>query len=147
MALAVKGKVTSQERRRYKRVLIKMAIRYKSIKKGEVSKTIKSHSDDFSAGGLAMHTNQKMRRGQMLMLNLFIPVSGKMSKNDEVQDYTKSSCQTAGILARVAHCTKVKENYSLGIQFLDLEKNHRKFLKTFLVKTKLLKPGVRLYSS
>ncbi|MBN1595449.1 PilZ domain-containing protein [candidate division FCPU426 bacterium] len=134
------------ERRRYRRVPFKMAVYFKSLNKGEVSRSTKSHSADFSAGGLAMHSQQKMRRGQMLMLNLFIPVHGRMKYSEGMLDYTKSRCQTTAILSRVAYCLKTTDAYKLGVQFLDLEKNHRKLLKSFLVKCQLLKSTSRLYS-
>jgi len=146
MVAATKNTNVFAERRRYPRVLMKMAINFKTLRRGEVSRSMKSHSEDFGAGGLAMHSSQKMRRGQLLMLNLFIPVSGKMKRSNEIQDFTKTRCQTTSILSRVAYCLQVNDTYKLGVQFLDLDKSNRKLLKAFLLKCQLIKPSSKLYT-
>ncbi|MCD4813596.1 PilZ domain-containing protein [bacterium] len=137
----------STDRRQYRRVPLNMTVKYKSVKKGEISKDWQSTSQDFSAGGLSMFCALKLRRGQLMMINLYVPKGRKkIDVRRPVNLLSTQSSQTA-ILSRVAYCkTTGRDRYQLGVEFLDLDKENRKLLKKFLIQSDLLKSSSRMYS-
>jgi c-di-GMP-binding flagellar brake protein YcgR len=148
MPRVAKHRLRASERRRYSRLPMKMAVKYRSVEKDKISPLRTSRSDDLSAGGLGMHSLTRLKQGQMVVLSLVIPRGQKKVDVAAIRAFTKSPGQLTSILSRVVYCapSDKKKKYKLGIQFLDLDTASRRLFRQFLIKSHMLKPTSRLYT-
>jgi c-di-GMP-binding flagellar brake protein YcgR len=135
------------ENRKYPRVKLKLWVKYKRLKKGEVSSPNETLAEDFGTQGIAMRSKTPMRMGQLLMLTLYLPPEPKRSLEAEPAAVPEKDCVPVDILSRVAWCApRSEDEYMLGVQFLDPDPGHRNRLKSFLVDFNLDRPDSALYS-
>jgi c-di-GMP-binding flagellar brake protein YcgR len=133
-----------KERRRFLRKPLQMELEYQSLKKSTISPVQNSQTHDVSAGGLAMVSNRPLEQDQLLLVTLYLPAAAPA----KAESKAAIPHNTATILSRVAWClpTPNKDYFRLGIQFLDLAKDDRKQLKSFLVNWKLDRKNSKLYT-
>ncbi len=137
---------TRAEHRRYPRTLIKLRVHYKCLQKGDVSRALDSLAEDLGAGGMAMRMGQKLEPGQLLMVAVFLPKTDKRAEIIDTPVFLEKDCITVSILSRVVWCTMKKDHeYIAGIEFWDLNREHRKQFKDFLIDFNLDKPDSDLY--
>jgi hypothetical protein len=138
-------KKSAKERRRFRREPLHLAVKFRALKKNVISKSQSSKSGDMSAGGLSMVCNRPLEPDQLLLVTLYIPATKAVTgaKKPKV-----SKGEMATVLSRVAWChpTTSDDYFRLGIQFLDLAREDRQRLKTFLVDKKLDRKNSRLYT-
>jgi len=136
------------ENRRYPRVRLKLWVKYKRLRKGEVTGPHESRAEDLGARGLAMRSAYPMKLGQLLMLTLYLPPENKRPvAGDEVGAFTEAECLPVDILARVVWCApRDEKEFMLGIQFLDPDPGHRSRLKSLLIEYNLDQPDSALYT-
>jgi len=138
---------TRAERRRYERKPIKLPLSYRCLDKGSVSEPQADLARDLGAGGLMMHSHQSLRKDQILMLTLFLPPVDKREEGMATEMFSEEESIGIEIVSRVAWSAPAADGgYVIGVQFLDLEPNNRKWLKEFLVDFKLDQPGSSLYT-
>lgn len=135
---------SGEERRRFRREPLRLAVKYRALKKNVISKPLSSKSGDMSAGGLSMVSNRPLEPDQLLLVTLHIPTQTETTDTKS----KKNDGEMATVLSRVAWCkpTSSEEYYRLGIQFLDLAREDRQRLKSFLVDKKLDRKNSRLYT-
>jgi c-di-GMP-binding flagellar brake protein YcgR len=109
-----------------------------------ISKPQASKSGDMSAGGLSLVCNRALDPDQLLLVTLYIPPE----KSGVVSKAKIPKGEMATVLSRVAWCqpSPNEEYFRLGIQFLDLAREDRQRLKSFLVNKKLDRKNSRLYT-
>ncbi len=145
MAVDYKGQ-TRAEHRRYPRIQMKLWVHFKCLDKGTISQDLESLAEDLGAGGMAMRSDRKLQMGQLLMLTLYLPPEGKRESSDTLI-YSEKDSVPISILSRVVWCSAAADQeYLLGVQFLDLDRQDRKSLKAFLVDYDLDKPDSKLYA-
>jgi c-di-GMP-binding flagellar brake protein YcgR len=138
---------TQAERRRYKRKPIKLHVHYQCLDKGVVSEPQRDLAEDLGAGGLMMRSQRPLEKDQVLMLVLLLPPVEKRQKGVATDEYIEEESLAVEILCRVAWATSSQDGgYLIGVQFLDLDQNNRKWLKEFLVDFKLDQPDSFLYT-
>jgi c-di-GMP-binding flagellar brake protein YcgR len=138
---------TNAERRRYVRRPLKLKVTYRCLERDRVSAMRSDLVEDVGAGGLLLRTHQPLTADQVLMLTLFIPPPERRQLATENLLCPEEECQQVEILSRVAWSTSAPGNgFLAGVQFLDLEQSHRKWLKEFLVEFQLDQPNSPLYT-
>jgi c-di-GMP-binding flagellar brake protein YcgR len=132
------------ERRRFRRESLQLGLKFRALKKNAISKPQTSKSGDLSAGGLSMVCNRPLEPDQLLLVTLFIPTAAVVAPGSK----PTQSGEMATVLSRVAWCqpTSNDDYFRLGIQFLDLAREDRQRLKSFLVEKKLDHKNSRLYT-
>ncbi|MCK5242129.1 PilZ domain-containing protein [bacterium] len=138
---------TGAERRRFERKTIKLQVSYRCLDRGNISNDKTNLAEDLGAGGLLMHSKHALEKDQILMLTLFLPPAEERDKGDLTKDIPKEESNAVEILSRVAWSAPAKTgSHMVGIQFLDLDQNNRKWLKEFLVDFSLDQPDSPLYT-
>lgn len=133
------------ERRGHPRKPLKLWTRYQCLQKYR-DHSYEGIAEDIGAGGLAMRSDLQLNMGELLMLTLFLPPADKRVLPDTVFQYAKPEGLPAAILSRVAWCIPAREtDYVLGVQFLDMDRENRRRLKSFLVEYRLDRPDSSLY--
>jgi len=132
------------ERRQYRREPLHLAVEFRALKKNVISKPQASKSGDMSAGGLSLVCNRPLEPDQLLLVTLYIPPEKAVAK----PKVKVPAGEMATVLSRVAWCrpTSHDDYFQLGIQFLDLAREDRQRLKSFLVDKKLDRKSSRLYT-
>jgi c-di-GMP-binding flagellar brake protein YcgR len=135
------------EHRRFPRMSIKLQVRYKRLKQGDISPAAGSMGEDVGAGGMAMRCSQELPAGQLLMLSIYLPPENLQTQAGG-ESVPEQACTPIAVLARVAWTSqKNSGEFLTGVQFLDLNRNHRKLLKAFLVNFHLDQPDSFLYQA
>ncbi|MEW6516464.1 MAG: PilZ domain-containing protein [candidate division FCPU426 bacterium] len=138
---------TGAERRKFVRRPIKLKVTYRCLERDHVSTVRSDLAEDLGAGGLLLRTHQPLKADQVLMLTLFLPPQDRRQPAMEHLTCPEEECQRVEILSRVAWSAAAPSNgFLAGVQFLDLEQNHRKWLKEFLVEFQLDQPNSQLYT-
>lgn len=146
MAEEIYRSTIKAENRRYPRVRFKLLVKFKRLKKGEVSQPEAAQAEDLGARGIAMRSAHPMRLGQLLMVTLMIPAENKRDKVSEAEPLLEKECMPVDVLSRVAWCRPYDDKeYMLGVEFLDPDPHHRSRLKAFLVDFNLDQPNSALY--
>ncbi len=125
------------ERRGCSRKEIKLRMQFKSIKHGVVSDPRETRSVNLSASGLGMKCNNKLEPGQMLLVNVFLPLQDEddsisMGFNPKEPEYQKVI-----IYSKVIWCSCNNGHYSVGLHFLELDEYCRQRFKSFLTNYEL----------
>lgn len=119
----------NMERRRFQRFSLEIEIHYQCLKKASQSNLQTTQTKDIGAGGLAMYTNDKLEKNQMLMLTLVLP-----SEANEAESSSQNACLKTFILAKVVWNKSFDAKSHLhGIQFIDLKQEDRSRLRRFLL--------------
>lgn len=138
---------TGAERRRYARRPIRLKVVYRCLERDRVSAVRSDLVEDVGAGGLLLRAHQPLKPDQVLMLTLFIPPPERRQAAGDTQLCPDEECQQVEILCRVAWSAPTPGNgFLAGVQFLDLEQSHRRWLKEFLVEFQLDQPNSPLYT-
>jgi c-di-GMP-binding flagellar brake protein YcgR len=138
---------TSAERRKFVRRAIKLKVTYRCLERDRVSAMRSDLVEDVGAGGLLLRTHQPLKADQVLMLTLFLPPPERRQPTMESLACPEEECLQVEILSRVAWSTSAPGNgFLAGVQFLDLDQSHRKWLKEFLVEFQLDQPNSPLYT-
>ncbi len=133
---------TTAERRRFPRKPLKLQVHCQYVERGNVSSTEKNLAADLGAGGLAMHCAHPLESDQILMVSLYLPLPDKRSNPPDAGAYQEEECTSVAILARVAWSAPAKEGgHHVGVQFLDMDREDRKTLKSFLMDYQLYQPN------
>lgn len=137
---------TRAENRRHPRLQLKIWVHYQLLKPGEATRTAESLSEDLGAGGIAIRSHSPVADNQLLLLTLYLPPEDKREGPAETLIYSEDDCLPVEILACAAwSAQKQKQDYMVGVQFLEIKREHRKRLKDFLVDYQLALPDSRLY--
>lgn len=138
---------TGAERRRYARRPIKLKVTYRCLERDRVSGVRSDLAEDMGAGGLLLRAHQPLKPDQVLMLTLFIPPQERRQAAADNLMCSDEECQQVEILSRVAWSASAPGNgFLAGVQFLDLDQSHRRWLKEFLVEFQLDQPNSPLYT-
>ncbi|MCD4813781.1 PilZ domain-containing protein [bacterium] len=133
------------ERRRFTRMPIKIQVRFRCLDRGNISEPQADLAEDLGAGGLMMHSEQNLPLNQNLMVIIYLPPTEK--RFTDPKDVPEEECLEVEVLSRVAWSAAAPQGgFMIGIQFLDLDQNNRKWLKEFLVDFKLDQPDSSLYT-
>lgn len=139
--------IIKAENRRHPRVKLKLTVRYKRLKKGEVTGPHAGQAEDFGARGIAMRSMHPMRLGQLLMLTIYLPAESERRLEKEERQAREENTLPVDILSRVAWCAPYDDKeYMLGVEFLDPDPAHRSRLKAFLIEYNLDQPDSALYT-
>lgn len=129
------------ENRRFPRVRFKLGIHYAEVQKGELPKPLQSLAEDVGVGGMAMYSNKKLTKGQLLTVNIYLPPAEKYINTSEIPVYLKEECEPVTLFARVVWCHQDKKHgFRAGIKFFDVDKKNAKQFKHFLVEYELDEP-------
>jgi len=134
-----KGK-TIVEARRHPRLPLKLDLKYRVLIRGKTVQFESSRSlaQDLGAKGVALRSRRDLKEGQLLTMMLYLPPDRRRKPGGETVANPETECQKVNILARVAWSKKTdKGEYLIGAEFLDIDPEHRKILKKFLVDYQL----------
>jgi c-di-GMP-binding flagellar brake protein YcgR len=131
---------TQAERRRYPRVPLKLRLEYQCLEKGNVAPSEKKLAKDLAAGGLAMSSERPLPPNQLLMLTLYLPLPEKRDDLEQGESVGEEESVPVNILSRVAWCARREGDFEVGVQFLDMDRDDRKTMKSFLIEYRLY-PG------
>lgn len=133
---------TGAERRRFPRKPVRLKVTYQCLEKGSVAPPEKNLAQDLAAGGLAMHSDRVLPKGQLLMLSLYLPHGLDAAEQPE----SGADASAVHILSRVAWCAPAHQGgFDLGVQFLDMDRDDRQSMKSFLQEFRLFPPDAPLF--
>lgn len=138
---------TQAEHRRYPRLRLKLWVHYQCLERGTVSHRLESLAEDLGAGGLAMRSDRALGSGQLVLATLFLPPAELRAGEENTPIVEEKDCVPIPVLCRVVWSAPREDQYMNGLQFLDLQPQHRKLLKAFLVDFDLDQPESDLYTS
>jgi len=108
------------DKRIFKRLEIKINVRYRMMTGNQLGQEYLSIATNLSAGGLSLLTNQKFEKNSILRLSIELPDS-----KDPIE-----------CLSRIVRFNKSKDGscYEAGVYFLDLSGKDRLKLEHFISK-------------
>ncbi len=123
---------TGSERRRYSRRRLKIFVHYVFFEKGKVFRALESQTLDIGAGGAAILGDRPLKRGQKLMITLFLPAPAKGRRGESTLVSLGDPCLQVAILSQVAWCGRRDgREFVVGIEFMEPAHTHRKRLLAF----------------
>jgi len=124
-------KVSNSERRLYPRMPLAITVKYTSLRDGKMQNIFESLSEDLGAHGLSIRSTEEIARGQKLLISLFLPC--KIKRRRKSAHRRRKRYWSIFILSSVAWCrTLGKNQYRVGLQFLNVDGSSRKPFKQFL---------------
>lgn len=126
------------ENRKYPRSRFRLGLRLAPLEPGKLPKPVRSLAADVGAGGMAIHSEHAYSPRQLLTVILYLPSMDYNHPPLEPPEYCEAECVPVTLLCRVVWCRREGERgYKLGLAFMDIERQHRKLLKHFLVEYEL----------
>ncbi len=145
MSETFKGEA-SAEHRRYPRKRLSLQVKYENVIQTVTTGTAGSQSLNVSAGGLAIRSNKKVMNGQMIALTIYLP---SQEQRNIITEETPPDIEKAipvNVLAQVAWSNEVStSDFMIGVQFLEVDLNHKEKLNEFLKDYHLDGPDFELY--
>jgi hypothetical protein len=138
---------TTAERRIHPRAPLKLWVHYQCLKHGEISRPLESLAQDVGAGGLAMRGDHQLARNQLIAITIYLPPKENRRSARETLIVDEEQGVPVEIFGRGAWCAPLDEaEFISGVQFLDLDSENRRRLKSFLVDYKLDQNDSILYT-
>lgn len=129
---------SSAERRKFPRKPIKMWVNFKTFEQGKIFRSQETISMDVSAGGMGIWSIKRMDRGQVLVVNLFLPPKGKRLKSEDLNEalyYSGEEGIWIPVFSQVAWCAPLPlrtEEFRLGVQFVQMDPRGQESFDDFL---------------
>lgn len=137
----IHSKKQTYDDRKYPRLNLELPIHYKFFEDGKMFRALETVVENIGAMGLAAESDRSMHKGQHVMMTLFVP-------NDDVahllnESLDEESCMPVFMLSKIVWCKREEMGkYSFGVEFVQIENEHKRRFKDFLMSNDLYKTKV-----
>jgi c-di-GMP-binding flagellar brake protein YcgR len=118
-----KESLEEQERRRYLRIPLEVAVQCHLVREGKPSDPFDSRSVNLSAGGLSVRCPQSLKEGETLVVSFTLPENPSPGGiSNPLTRFNRRKTRLLAMRARVVWCTPQKsDEYELGMQFITVD--------------------------
>ncbi len=131
--VSTSANTVAKESRQYPRKNIRLEVRCQILRRGVVTEPEIQETVDLGTRGAGILSKVGMDVGGMLMLTLYLPPLAILKNQRSEALIPAKDCQSVAVLSRVIWNEPEGAGYRYGVQFLDLERDHRQRFKRFLV--------------
>jgi len=132
------------ERRRYPRKPLNLKVKFELIDTSSLQSAPPTYEiKNISAGGLALYSEHKLKKGQELSLVLYLPPKDKRSPNLTLVKWSEKDSIPIHVHAQIAWCLSYsKHQYGYGVEFLEVDADDQPDFDEFLKDFYLHKPSI-----
>jgi c-di-GMP-binding flagellar brake protein YcgR len=114
---------TPQERRRYLRIPLEVAVKCHLVHEGQPSNPLEAQTLDLSNGGLALVSAQSLQAGETLVVSFSLPEDATRETDRSPADqFVARKPRLVAMRGRIVWCEKYEgQDYRLGVEFLTVD--------------------------